>query len=150
MSKLRLDTTLVEKARACAARVAQDTQRFIDRHTTAAVERSVCRLLGIDGVNSAEVPMPNIVVDHLAEKGVLADGAAMRVGNAMAETGLSPGQVAEAISSGKIDLAGIAIHPEHEIRAALDPIVSSTVARICANSDKRSEYLKRFGDKDGP
>ena len=64
-SKLGLDQALVEKARASAARVAEDTQRFIDRHTTVAVERTVCRLLGIDGVNDVGLPLPNAVVDHL-------------------------------------------------------------------------------------
>ena len=49
-SKLGLNQALVNEARTSAARVAEDTQRFIDLHTTVAVERTVCRLLGIDGV----------------------------------------------------------------------------------------------------
>ena len=49
-SKLNLNFDLVEQARNHASKVADDTQRFIDRHTTVAVERTVCRLLGIDGV----------------------------------------------------------------------------------------------------
>ena len=150
MSKLGLDLGLVGKARAAAALVAEDTQRFIDRHTTVAVERSVCRLLGIDGLSGAEVPMPNVVVDHLSEKGVLADGAAMRVGNAMSELGLSPQRVAEMIEARELDLAGIPIHPEPEIRAALEPFVDAAIERIRANTKKRADYLNRFGDKEGP
>ena len=79
-SKLNLDFKLVEQARAHASRVADDVQRFIDGCTTVAVERTVCRLLGIDGVsggsapdttgeNELGVPLPNVVVDHLQEKG---------------------------------------------------------------------------------
>ena len=49
-SKLNLNFDLVEQARNHASKVADDTQRFIDRHTTVAVERTVCRLLGIDGI----------------------------------------------------------------------------------------------------
>ena len=49
-SKLNLNFELVEEARAHASKVADDTQRFIDRHTTVAVERTVCRLLGIGNV----------------------------------------------------------------------------------------------------
>ena len=78
-SKLNLDFKLVEQARAHAAQVADDTQRFIDGCTTVAVERTVCRLLGIDGVsgdaalditgeNNLGVPLPSAVVDHLMEK----------------------------------------------------------------------------------
>ena len=150
MSKIGLDRELVDRARASAARVAADTQWFIDRHTTVAVERSVCRLLGIDGINDVEAPMPNVVVDHLAAKGILADGAAMRVGNAITDLGVSPQQVAEGIDSGEIDLANIPIHKENEIRDVLAPFVAATLARIRSNTEKRAEYLGRFGDKDGP
>ena len=64
-SKLNLNRNLVDKARESARRIAEDTQNFIDLHTTVTVERAVCRLLGIDGVNALEVPLPNVVVDHL-------------------------------------------------------------------------------------
>ena len=149
-SKLGINEELVGKARASAMKVAEDTQYFIDKHTTVAVERTVCRLLGIDGVNAVEVPMPNVVVDHLVDKGILSDGAAMRVGNAMAETGLSPQQVAEAIDRGEVDLAALPMHSEAEIRAALKGSVDSTMARIRSNVAKRNEYLGCFGDKEGP
>ncbi|HWQ59489.1 MAG TPA: lysine 5,6-aminomutase subunit alpha, partial [Clostridia bacterium] len=59
-SKLNLNRSLVDKARASAAAIAEDTQRFIDVHTTVTVERAVCRLLGIDGVNEMDVPLPNV------------------------------------------------------------------------------------------
>ena len=48
-SKLGLNMELVEQARASAAKVADDTQQFIDQHTTVTVERAVCRLLRGDG-----------------------------------------------------------------------------------------------------
>ena len=150
MSKIELNMELVDKARASAARVAEDTQRFIDRHTTVSVERSICRLLSIEGINAAEVPMPNVVVDHLSEKGILAEGAAARIGNAIAELSLSPQQVAEQVNACTLDLAGIPIHPEQEIRKALDPYVSAAIMHIRSNAARREEYLDRFGDKDGP
>ncbi|MBQ7146514.1 MAG: lysine 5,6-aminomutase subunit alpha [Lachnospiraceae bacterium] len=149
-SKIGLDQALVEKARTSARKVAEDTQRFIDLHTTVAVERTVCRLLGIDGINEVEVPMPNVVVEHLTAKNILNDGAALRIGNAMAELGISPQAVAEGIDKGEIDLAAIPMHREEEIRDALAPVVQATMARIDANVARRREYLTNFGDKQGP
>ncbi|MBQ1620671.1 MAG: lysine 5,6-aminomutase subunit alpha [Oscillospiraceae bacterium] len=149
-SKLGLDQRLVEQARASAAKVAVDTQRFIDLHTTVAVERTVCRLLGIDGVNAVDVPLPNVVVDHLNARDILSDGAALRLGNAMAELGLSPQEIAEGIDRGEIDLAAMPVHSEEEIRAAIAPAVNASLTRIRANVAKRQEYLTRFGDKEGP
>ena len=101
-SKLNLNQELVAKARASAAKVADDLQTFIDAHTTVTVERAVCRLLGIDGINELEAPLPNVLVDHLQESGILAGGAAYAIGNAMVETGKNPQEIAEAVAKSHI------------------------------------------------
>ena len=140
-SKLNLNRDLVDKARESARHIAEDTQNFIDLHTTVTVERAVCRLLGIDGINALEVPLPNVVVDHLFDKGILNGGAAYYIGNAIAETGLDPQQIAEGIDAGEIDLSRIVPHPIEEIRAAIMPVAEKTVERIRKNVAKRNEYL---------
>ena len=106
-SKLNLDFKLVEQARAHASRVADDTQRFIDGCTTVAVERTICRLLGIDGVDVQEVPLPSVVVDHLMDKGALPQGASFWIGNAMLETGKKPQELAEAVANDGLDLTSL-------------------------------------------
>ena len=150
-SKLHLDLDKVAKARAHAARVAEDTQQFIDLHTTVAVERTVCRLLGIDNVNEAEVPLPNVVVDHLNEKGALSQGAAFWVGNAMLETGKDPQGVAEAVAAGELDLTSVKAHTEDEIRAVLAPVVEASLAKIRKNRKRREDFISNHGgEKEGP
>ena len=149
-SKLNLNFELVEKARQSASRIAEDTQSFIDVHTTVTVERAVCRLLLIDGVNEFDVPLPNVVVDHLFDKGILNGGAAYYIGNAIAETGMTPQQIAEAVDKGEIDLSTVPPHSIEEIRAAIMPVAEATVERIRGNVAKRNEYLNEFGDKKGP
>ena len=148
-SRLNLNMELVEKARASASKVADDVQEFIDAHTTVTVERAVCRLLGIDGVNDVDVPLPNVVVDHLHEKGILPGGAAFYVGNAMAEYGIDPQAVAEKIAAGEIDLTKVPVHTAEEVRAAIMPVVNATLERINNNVATRNEFLKEFGDKEG-
>ena len=149
-SRLNLNLDLVAKARASAAKVADDVQEFIDAHTTVTVERAVCRLLGIDGVNDVDVPLPNVVVDHLQEKGILTGGAAFYVGNAMAEHHIDPQQVAERVSAGELDLSKVPAHSETEVRQAVAPVVEATLARINRNVGFRNDFLKEFGDKEGP
>ena len=149
-SRLNLNMELVEKARASASKVADDVQEFIDAHTTVTVERAVCRLLGIDGVNDVDVPLPNVVVDHLHEKGILPGGAAFYVGNAMAEYGIDPQAVAEKVAAGEIDLTKVPVHTAEEVRAAIMPVVNATLERINNNVATRNEFLKEFGDKTGP
>ncbi|WP_455190973.1 lysine 5,6-aminomutase subunit alpha [Eubacterium ramulus] len=151
MSKLGLNQELIAKARASAHNVAADVQAFIDEHTTVTVERAVCRLLGIDGVNEVEVPLPNVVVDHLKEKGVLSGGVAFYVGNAMVALGVGPQEIAEKVSSGEVDLTKLPVASLDEIKAAIWPIAEATTERVAGNVAKRNEYLESFGgDKKGP
>lgn len=149
-SKLHLNTTLVEQARNSAKKIALDTQDFIQRHTTVTVERAICRLLGIDGVNQYEVPLPNVVVNHLEEKGVLGYGVAYFIGNAMAQTNLSPQQIAEQIDSGELDLTAVEAHPLEQIKAMIEPVAKAAAEHIAANVAKRKAFLEEFGDKKGP
>ena len=149
-SKLNLNQELVAKARASAARVADDLQTFIDAHTTVTVERAVCRLLGIDGINELEAPLPNVLVDHLQESGILAGGAAYAIGNAMVETGKTPQEIAEAVSTGELKLSQLPSHSAEEVRAAIAPVVEATLARITKNVSERNAFLNEFGDKEGP
>ncbi len=150
-SKLNLDLRLVEQARTHAARIADDMQRFIDAYTTVAVERTICRLLGIDGVDENDAPLPNVVVEHLVQKGALSQGAAFWMGNAMAETGETPQSIAEKIAVRGLDLTALPLHTDEEIRGALAPVVAESLSKIRANRKRREDFLAEHGgDKEGP
>ncbi|MCL2227340.1 MAG: lysine 5,6-aminomutase subunit alpha [Oscillospiraceae bacterium] len=149
-SKLNLDYALVAKARASAARVAEETQGFIEEHTTVAVERAICRLLGIDGTNIVGAPLPNIVVDHLLEKELLSVGAAYHIGNTMIETGFSPQQIAVEIDKGALDIAKLATNPPEMAKAKIAPAVDCAVKQISNNAHRRKKYLSEYGEKEGP
>ena len=94
MSKLGLDFEKVAKARGLAKNIADNVQGFVEQYTTVAVERTLCRLIGIDGVDENQVPLPNVVVDTLKDKGVLGEGVLFFIANAMIETGLNPQAIA--------------------------------------------------------
>ena len=149
-SRWTLNMELVAKARASASQVADDVQEFIDAHTTVTVERAVCRLLGIDGINDVEVPLPNVVVDHLQEKGILSGGAAYYLGCAMAEHHITPQQAAERITAGELDLSKVPPRTQEEVRRVLRPAVDAAMERITKNVTARNDFLKEFGDKEGP
>lgn len=149
-SKLHLNHELVAKARQSAKKIANDTNQFIQLHTTVTVERAVCRLLGIDGTNAFDVPLPNVVVDHLMDKGVLNRGAAYYIGNAMAHTCLTPQQIAQRVDSGELDLTAIEGHSRQQIIDAVYPVARATTDHIAKNVQSRNAYLAKFGDKEGP
>jgi len=149
-SKLNLNWSVVDKARQSAKNIARDIQEFIDVHTTVTVERTVCRLLGVDGINEVGVPIPNIVVDNIKNGNGLALGASMFIGNAMVETGLLPQDIAISVSKGDMDLTKIPMHEEFEIKNAIDKVAKAMTSRIKENRSVRESYLKQFGDKSGP
>ena len=119
MSKLNLDQKLIDSSRNAANKIAEDVQAFIDEHTTTATERTVARLLGIDGVDEIDKPLPNVVIDNIVEGGGLEQGAAYWIGNAMIHTGDSPQVIAEKVSRGEIDITRLPAANEEEIKAAV-------------------------------
>ncbi len=137
-------------ARQLAAGVAADVQNFVDGYTTVAVERTLCRLLGIDGVDANSVPLPNVVVDSLKAAGVLSEGALFYVGNAMAVLGLTPMEIAERISAGTLDITKLEIKPLPEIQKALEEPINTSMERIKARRARREKYLREIGEGPKP
>lgn len=149
-SKLNLDFSVVEKARKSARNIAKDTQEFIDKNTTVSVERTVCRLLGIDGVDEFGVPLPNVVVENIKAGNGLSIGAAAFIGNAMVNTGLNPQEIAEKVAKKELDLTKLPMKDDFEIKMAVNKVAKEMVERIKTNRGKREAYLEKFGDKQGP
>ena len=149
--KLNLNANLVNKAREHAKAVALDTQDFIDKHTTVATERAVCRLMGIDGINELDVPLPNVVVNHLKEINLLEIGAALVVGSASITLNLPLLEIAKKISKNELSLKNIPL-PKN-LEAAKERITEnakSQVSKISEARKKREALLHKHGDKDGP
>ncbi|MBO4992254.1 MAG: lysine 5,6-aminomutase subunit alpha [Firmicutes bacterium] len=149
-SKLNLDPKVVDSARQHAANVAHDMQKFIERHTTVSTERTILRLLGVDGVDEVDNPLPNVVVDQIKEAGGLPTGAAYWMGNAMVQTGKTPQEIAEEVGAGKLEITKLPTCTQEEAAAAIMPIVKQTLAHIKAQTAKRNEYLATIGEGKEP
>jgi beta-lysine 5,6-aminomutase alpha subunit len=149
-SKLNLNFSMVVKAREAAKKIAFETQKFIDNHTTTTIERTVCRLLGIDGVDEYDVPLPNIIVDNIKKGDRLGIGAAIHIGNAILHTNISPQEIAEKVAKDELNLTELPLKNVAEIKAALNIIAQETLIKISRNKKKRDELLQKFGDKEEP
>ena len=149
-SKLGLDFKKVERAKLLAKDIANEVQSFVESKTTVAVERTLCRLMGIDGVDENQVPLPNVIVDDLKQKGVLGEGVLFYLANAMVNTGLSPQEVAERVATGALDLTKIEIAPQAEIEKVLQPVIDESIAKIRARRQRRENYLNTIGEGPKP
>ena len=149
-SKLNLDLKVVESARQHAANIAHDMQEFIEKHTTVSTERTIVRLLGIDGVDDVDTPLPNVVIDHLKDAGALPTGAAYFIGNAIVQTGKTPQEIAEEVAAGNLDLTKLPTCSVEEAAEALKPAIAKTFEQIDMQKAKRQEYLNTIGEGKEP
>ena len=150
MSKLGLDFEKVAKARGLAKNIADNVQGFVEQYTTVAVERTLCRLIGIDGVDDNMVPLPNVVVDTLKDKGVLGEGVLFFIANAMIETGKNPQEIAELVAKGELDITKVVTRDSKKIADTLQPVIDENINKIRARRARREQYLNTIGEGPKP
>ncbi len=149
-AKLNLDNSITIEARKSASKIANQMQNFIYSYTTVSVERTVCRILGIDGVNDFGVPLPNVVVNNIKKGQGLGMGAAIFIGNAMIHTNLTPQKIAEQIANKNLDLTKIPMHDLFEIKLKVDLVSKEMLEKIKITKKAREDFLAKYGDKEGP
>lgn len=149
-SKVGIDFTKVQHARDVAGKIAVEVQRFVDNYTTVAVERTLCRLVGIDNVDDTDTPLPNVLVDDLKNKNVLEHGALFFLGNAIIETGQTPQQLAERVASESLDITAFPFRSNEEVAKALRPYVNASIKQITERRQKREHYLATIGEGSRP
>ena len=146
--ELSIDADLVRSGRECAAAVVAPIRAFIERHSTVSVERSVLRLLGVDGVDAEGIPLANRLVE-----GALPDlnrGIAWCMGGAIADTGLAPAAIAAAVAAGEFVLDRFRDVPAAACRSALDSAVQRSMDRIDRNARERVDRLGRLPQEPPP
>ncbi|HYM53923.1 MAG TPA: lysine 5,6-aminomutase subunit alpha, partial [Solirubrobacteraceae bacterium] len=149
-SKLDLDPGVVAACRQAAKQIAEQVSERISGRTTVSVERSVTRLLGVDGADALEAPLPNVLVDHVLQRGGLGRGIAHWVGNAMLQTGRSPQQIAEAVSAGELDLCGLEVAEEPAIRERVTEECGARLKEITGRFEERRAMRERLGEAPAP
>jgi beta-lysine 5,6-aminomutase alpha subunit len=149
-SKLDLDPGVVAACRTAARQIAEQVSEQIAGRTTVSVERSVTRLLGVDGADTLEVPLPNVLVDHVHQREGLGRGIAHWLGNAMIQTGRSPQQIAEAVSAGELDLTGLQVAEDAAVRERVTEECSARLGEITARFQERRAMRDRLGDAPAP
>ncbi len=141
--ELKIDRERVARCRELASAIVAPVERFIAAHSTVSVERAVLRLLGVDGITPDEVPIPNAVVETL-EPNERRRGVAVAFGKALAETGLEPAALGEALGLRRCSLEQFAQTPEAAARGALRLHVEAALRRIEEQRDERARRLARL------
>lgn len=141
--ELRIDRARVGRCRELASAIVEPVEEFIAVHSTVSVERAALRLLGVDGITADEVPVPNAIVDSLSQP-ELRSGVALAFGKALAETGLDPAALGEALALRRYVLEDFSQAPEEAARGALRPHVAAGLGRIRAQREERAARMARL------
>ncbi len=142
---LRLDERLVGEAFELAEAIAAPVLRLAGEHTTVSIERTVARLVGVDGVDELGVPLPNVLVDALGPR--LGDGLALPLAAACRAAARSPQQVAEAVAMGE-ELPEA--EGDGELRELALRLAVEGDERIARRRAEREALVERYGDPQTP
>jgi beta-lysine 5,6-aminomutase alpha subunit len=150
-SKLDLDQGMISDCRAAAVQIAARAAERVEGKTSVSVERTIARLLGVDGANELEVPLPNVLVDHVRERGQLHRGIAYWLGNAMShEQGDTPMQIAQAVAESRLDLCALPIAPADAIRERVLGECEARLAEMARRMETRRELRETLGESPPP
>lgn len=150
MLKLDLNQDLVSRARSAAASITGSFGWLFRDYSSLATERTVLRMLGIDGALKDGKPLPNVVTDHLKQHKALESGAAVRVANAMLAKNLSATEVAEAVGRHELDLTKLPAASADELFALLNESADAMLSHISAQRQKRDDLFARYGARRVP
>jgi len=142
MANVPVDPEIVDACRAAASDIADDVQRFIDRHTTVGVERTVARAYGVVGADAEGTPLVNVLVEKLRADKLVGRGVAYFLGRALREGAASVQEAAEALAFGGPIEADRSMTAA-EAKGALEGATREALARI----DKAREDREAFKAK---
>ncbi len=149
--KLNIDSGVVASCRAAASAIAGQVSEEIADKTTVSVERTIVRLLGVDGANDLEAPLPNVLVDHVRDRGELGHGIAYWVGNALlADPGATPQSLAEAVDRGELDLVQLPRAADEAIGMRVMRECEQRIVAINEQTADRHELRERLGESEPP
>lgn len=149
-NKLCLDPELIGKARTHAKKIVRQITPLILSHSTVSVERTVLRLLGVNGVDPEGIPLPNVAIDHLNEHNLLEEGAARAVARACLHYKSEPQILVERLARNELSFANLPLFSEEEINQKAFTLALGAVNQIRQQRQTRQKLVSTFGEGPEP
>ncbi|MFO7951505.1 MAG: lysine 5,6-aminomutase subunit alpha [Bacillota bacterium] len=148
--KLVFDQKKVDLARDTAGKIAGQLHSWISDYTTTTIERASARLLGIDGVDEAGVPLANVMEEKLQEAGLLGRGLVPWLANAIIDRDESPQEIAEALKEGKFTVTDIPDAPGEKMQEVADKLALEAATEIRVTRGKREQKMQEAAKPNKP
>jgi beta-lysine 5,6-aminomutase alpha subunit len=143
MAQIPLNPKQIDRLKQLAREIADQVQKFISKHSSVSVERTVLRLYGVDGVDSHNIPLPNSLVEILREKERLRSGVSRYFAAAMLASGEDAQITAELIEQGRIEFGDVNRFPFADIEEKEKQLAENAMAVLDATREKKQEKQKR-------
>lgn len=147
----------LDRIRGLAQDLASSLGEDARRTTTVGIERAVLRLIGVGGLDGDGRPLAASVVERAigTDPARLARGVLVPFAAAVALYEAPPGDIAQDVASGAIDLdleAEALVDPRRaeEVRASAEALVAAAFARIEANGTARLDLVDILGEPPAP
>jgi len=144
MTQLPLDQKKIRRAEKIAKEIAEEVHACITPFSTISVERALLRLYGVDGVDSQDTPLPNILVDLCCEKGQLEEGVSRWFAAAMLQSGKNPQDTAGQIIEGHI-IPDVTVFSSKQIGKKEGQLASDAVTSLDFTARRKLEKIHRYG-----
>jgi beta-lysine 5,6-aminomutase alpha subunit len=148
--KLNLQRNMILRARKAAKEIVCSFNWLFEDYSSVAIERTVLRLLGVEGATPDGTPLPNLIVDDLKKRQMLGKGAAWWIANSCAANKLSPQQAAQAFADGVLDFTKIPVQPNGKIIQVLNKYSEKMLSHIRKQTDHRQLQFQKFGPRRVP
>ncbi|MBN2876403.1 MAG: lysine 5,6-aminomutase subunit alpha [Bacilli bacterium] len=144
MNKLNLDHNKISECRTFAKQIADNVQDFINKHSTVSVERTVLRLLGIDGVDDFGVPVPNRIVEDIVKNGNISLGSSRYIASALYSTKLKMAEFIEFYLNSNQSICSYELIDLEKVEVTLKPYYDYHLDKIKANKKDRERFLQNY------
>jgi beta-lysine 5,6-aminomutase alpha subunit len=145
MNKLQLNQKIIDSSRTYAKVIAKDVQNYIDQHSTVSVERTVLRLLGIDGVDHLDVPLVNRMVDDVLEHGDIKKGISIYIASSLKNYEMTMDEFVKAYKENKVSMIVDNLVSLDDMHQILKPYYDKVFNQITKNKKQREDLIKKYG-----
>jgi len=154
MADLRLETKIIDQCRELAVKISKPIETLIETHTTVAIERTVLRLLGVEGAvqqpGGQWFPEVNLIVEELRKEKTLGSGVLTWFVNGMIQTKMPAQELATAVALKKTNLLKLKRASEGEIKKKAYELCENAKKNLLVQKASRDQVRKEVKDPFDP
>lgn len=144
MLRVSIDKGKVKNCQRLASLITSQVQRFIDRHTTASIERTALRFLGVDGAIKG-VPLVNLMVEAVQKKKALHKGILSWLCNGLlCKPQWDVKKLAQKVASQELDLLSLPSKPKKEVEALAQSLTEEAMGDLELSLSGRQAFTMGF------